>query len=85
MRDQIIETIRQTLAVAANDITEATPIRAIAKDSMDVVELIAVLNSTYHVAVKPDQLAQVKTVGDVVAYVLRHRDTAPADGSLRAF
>lgn len=85
MKDQIIETIRQTLALKPDQISESTPLKDIAKDSMDVVELIAVLSATYKIRVEPAQLQQVQTVGDIVAYVLRYKHSVQATDPLQTF
>jgi acyl carrier protein len=73
MEEKVIEAIRGALALREDQIDAKTPIEEIARDSMDIVELIAVLSSEFGVAVIPKELDKIKTVEDVVGYVETHQ------------
>ncbi|PIS04914.1 MAG: acyl carrier protein [Candidatus Buchananbacteria bacterium CG10_big_fil_rev_8_21_14_0_10_42_9] len=85
MNQEIIETIRETLYLTADQINENTLIEEIAKDSMDIVELVAVLGSQYKVAFQPEKMAHIKTVGDVIKYVTENMDTSDSSDPLKSF
>jgi acyl carrier protein len=76
MSDDVIDVIRETLSIRKGLISARTPISALVKDSIDMVELLAVLSDRYGIAIETDDLRQIKTVADVQAYVNRHRGTA---------
>jgi acyl carrier protein len=73
MEQKVIDAIRGALALREDQITLTTPIEEIARDSMDIVELIAVLSNDFGVAVVPKELDKIKTVQDVVRYVEKHQ------------
>ncbi len=73
MKKEIIETIRTTLYLKPDQINEQTPLEKIAKDSMDIVELIAVLSDKYSVAIEPSKMNHIKTIEDIVKYVLDNK------------
>jgi acyl carrier protein len=62
-----------------------TPIESIVRDSMDIVELIAVLTNTYKIAFRSSDIAGLKTVEDVVGYVETHQKTTKAGHPLDSF
>ena len=76
MSDDLLETIRETLSIKEGDISLRTPISKVIRDSIDMVELVAVLSDRYQIAVDPDQLRRIKTVGDIARYVESHRGEA---------
>jgi acyl carrier protein len=41
-----------------------------------MVELVAVLSDRYQIAIEPDELRGIKTVGDIARYVTAHRGEA---------
>ena len=69
-------TIREALSLRSRRVTARTPLRDIARDSMDAIELLAALDYKYDVAIEFDELIRLETVGDVVAYVSEHRGNA---------
>jgi acyl carrier protein len=82
--DDLLETIRETLSIKAGDISLRTPISKIIRDSIDMVELVAVLSDRYQIAIEPDDLRRIKTVGDIARYVDAHRGKAAGkDGPAR--
>jgi acyl carrier protein len=49
-----------------------------------MVELVAVLSDRYQIAIDPDELRRIKTVGDIARYVEAHRgEAAGKDGGVR--
>jgi len=76
MSDDLLETIRETLSIKEGDISLRTPISKVIRDSIDMVELVAVLSDRYQIAVDPDELRRIKTVGDIARYVESHRGEA---------
>lgn len=85
MTDEIINLIRTTLLLRADQISPETPIEAIARDSMDIVELIAVLTNTYKIAFRSQDIAKIKTVNDIISYVEMHHATPESTHPLDAF
>jgi acyl carrier protein len=87
MRKDIINTIQETLYVQDGTISGDTNIEDITQNSMDLVELISVLRSKYNVSVQPQELDQVTTIDEIVAYVEDHAGDAAEkdDNSLDAF
>jgi len=73
MTDDLLETIRETLSIREGEISLRTPITKIVRDSIDMVELVAVLSDRYQIAIDPDELRRIKTVGDIARYVKAHR------------
>ena len=73
MSDDLLETIRETLSIREGEISLRTPITKIVRDSIDMVELVAVLSDRYQIAIDPDELRRIRTVGDIARYVKAHR------------
>jgi acyl carrier protein len=76
VNDELLETIRETLSIKEGEISLRTPISKIIRDSIDMVELVAVLSDRYQIAIEPDELRGIKTVGDIARYVTAHRGEA---------
>ncbi len=76
MSEDLIETIRETLSIKEGEISLRTPIGKVIRDSIDMVELVAVLSDRYQIAIDPDELRRIKTVGDIARYVEAHRGEA---------
>lgn len=76
MSDDLLETIRATLSIKDGEISLRTPISKVIRDSIDMVELIAVLSDRYQIAIEPGELRRIKTVGDIARYVDAHRGEA---------
>ena len=83
MSDDLLETIRETLSIREGDISLRTPITKIVRDSIDMVELVAVLSDRYQIAIDADELRRIKTVGDIARYIEAHRGE-PSDKSSAA-
>ena len=85
MKEEIIETIRNTFYLKPEQIKDATRLEEIAKDSMDIVELVAVLSDKYKVAIEPSKMSHIKTVGDIVEYVIKNQDTRTGNTPIESF
>lgn len=85
MKKEIIETIQTTLYLKPDQINEQTPLEKIAKDSMDIVELVAVLSDKYSVAIEPSKMNHIKTIGDVVEFVLRNKRSKSSRPPIESF
>jgi acyl carrier protein len=78
--DEVLELVRshlsEELEVDAGKISEQTRFKEdLDADSLDLYELVMELEDRYAIAISEQQAAQIKTVGDAVAFVLQH---APA-------
>ncbi|MEG1592997.1 MAG: acyl carrier protein [Oscillibacter sp.] len=70
VRDVIVE----TLAVEAQQVTlEATLTEDLGADSLASVELVMALEEASGIAIEDGALAELKTVGDIVNYLDKHR------------
>ena len=78
MSDDLLETIREALSIKEGEISLRTPISRIIRDSIDMVELVVVLSDRYQIAIEPDELRRIKSVGDIARYVKAHRGEAAA-------
>lgn len=50
-----------------------TPLENFAKDSMDIMEFIAILKNKYDVIIDPTEIIKLTNVQEVVNYVLGHQ------------
>jgi acyl carrier protein len=73
MRDEVIKVIQETLNLRSDQLKETTQLEEIAKDSMDIVELVAVLGGKYQVAIEPEKMGHIKTICDLIDYVVQNK------------
>ncbi len=73
MKEEIIKIITETLYLGSKKIDENTVLDKIIVNSMDVIELIAVLSSKYKIKVEPKEMNNIKTVGDLVKYIEKNK------------
>ena len=85
MIDLIIETITSSLPVRRDQLSASTPLRKIVRDSIDAVELIAILDDRYQVQITPADLDDIRTLGDVARYVELHLGEASEADPLETF
>jgi acyl carrier protein len=74
MSDSIFEKVRKVvceeLGVQESEVTmEASFVDDLGADSLDVVELVMALEDAFGIDIPDDDVAGLKTVGDVVRYV----------------
>lgn len=72
MEHDVARIIGETLHVRRSELSNDVRIADLVQDSMDLIELIAVLTSTYGLDMDSAQLAKMRTVGDVVRSVTVH-------------
>lgn len=72
MEHDVATIISETLHVPGSALSMQTRITDLVQDSLDIVELIAVLSSTYGLDIDSSHLAGMRTVGDIVRYVTAH-------------
>ncbi len=70
--EKIINILESVFKQKAGTIDRSTPLESIAQDSMDIIELIAILKNTYLVTINPSEISNLQTVGDVSDYILSH-------------
>jgi acyl carrier protein len=85
MKEEIIETIRETLYLKKDQISGSSKIEDVAMESMDLVELVAVLSNKYKISINPIELNEIKTVDDIVKYVIDHMGSITAKGLGESF
>ena len=73
MKSEIIKIIREVLYLGNKKIDEKTVLDEIIINSMDVIELIAVLSSKYKIKVDPKEMNDIKTVGDLINYIEKNK------------
>ena len=76
-RDEVMTKVREhissELEVPIDDISEPTRFREdLDADSLDLYELVMELEDGYGIRVSEEQAARIKTVGDVVEFVVDH-------------
>ena len=81
MRSEIVETVREVFYANGKAVSEQSMIEDLATDSIDLVELIAVLTNRYRIRIEPNDLSRIRTVGDVVDFVLERRGHDPSSRS----
>ncbi len=70
MLEEIKSQIAELLNVEADQITaESNLITDLKADSMDVATLLFEVEDKYNIEIEEDELENLKTVGDIVAYI----------------
>lgn len=73
MFDQVRDIIVDTLSCDRDEVTPETNLfEDLNADSLDAVELNMALEDKLHVSIPDEELANMKTVGDLTAYVEAH-------------
>ena len=85
MKAEIKELIRTTLYLKQEQMQDGTLLQEIARDSMDVVELVAVLSETYNIRFEPGKMAHIHTVADIVAYVIHNKGSGSGRPPIESF
>lgn len=74
MFEKVKEVILDTLSCDAEQVTmEARLVEDLEADSLDAVELNMALEETLGVSVSDEELQNMKTVGDIVAFLEAHQ------------
>lgn len=69
LNGSVCRLIAAELALDSAQLLPATPLRAIAEDSLDAISLLVALEDRFGVVISRDQAAGLGTVGDLVEYV----------------
>ncbi|MBQ9833476.1 MAG: acyl carrier protein [Clostridia bacterium] len=71
--ENVRNAIASQLDIAPESITEQSRlIEDLKADSLDVVELIMDLEQEYNIEIPDDELPNIKTVGDIVAFIQKN-------------
>lgn len=72
-QEKVIEIIESVFRQKKGSVELTTSLEKVAKDSMDVVEFIAILKNKYNIVIEPTEVSKLSNVKDVVEYVLKHQ------------
>jgi acyl carrier protein len=71
--EKIKELIVEQLGVDAEDVNlEASFVDDLGADSLDIVELVMVLEEAFEIEISDEDAEKMKTVGDAVEYITKH-------------
>ena len=73
MRDGLADAIAGALSVRRDRVRPEARLDALIRDSIDAIELVAVLEERFGIEIDPSDLARIETVGDVDAYIGGHQ------------
>ncbi len=74
IKTQVIGLLEENFHIKKGVLKSETRLDDIISDSMDFVELVAVLSTTYKIFVDPQKIRAIRTVGDVAQFL---SDSAP--------
>jgi acyl carrier protein len=75
MLEKIVNIIREQLNIDDVEITEDTSFKDdLGVDSLDLLELVMAFEEEYDIELNPEELEDIKTVGDVMEYVKKYTD-----------
>jgi acyl carrier protein len=66
----IIELLEKSFHHKKGTVKLSTPLESIVKDSMDIMEFIAILNKDYGIEIDPMKIMECKNVQDLADYLL---------------
>ena len=66
----ILKIIQESFPIKKDTITVDTPLEKVIHDSMDFIELVAILSAKYKLNPDPKQLNKIRTVRDIAEYIL---------------
>lgn len=72
-KDKVIEILESVFKQKRGAIELQTPLESFAKDSMDIMEFIAILKNKHNIIIEPTEVAKLSNVREVVTYVLEHQ------------
>lgn len=73
MLEEIKELVAETLGTNVEDLTEETFSDDLNADSLDLFEMVMELEDKFEVKIPTEDLEQIKTIGDVKAYIEEHK------------
>ncbi len=71
--EEVYKLIESIFKQERKSLSRETLVENFAKDSMDTMEFIAVLESTYGVKVDPSEIVKLKNIGEIVDYAKEHQ------------
>lgn len=72
--ERVVELLSENLGIAAEKLSlETRLVEDLGADSLDGAELITALEDEYGISVSEDELSSLKTIGDIVTLVDKHR------------
>lgn len=72
MREKIVDVLSKQLRIDPSEITDSSNIMEdLGADSLDLVEILMVLESEMGITISDEDALTLKTVGDVTAYLER--------------
>lgn len=70
IKKRVVKVVCEELGVTENEVTDTSVFTDdLGADSLDVVELVMALEEEFSIDIPDDDVANIKTVGDVVTYV----------------
>ncbi len=80
IEQDILKIIQESFPIKREDITVDTPLEKVIHDSMDFIELVAILSTRYKLSPDPKSLNKIRTIRDIAKYILSKepkKDAAP--------
>ncbi len=77
--DEVITILREVLYLSEDEVSPETELDTLIEDSMDAIELIAVLGDRYDASIEPDEMEEIETVQDLIEYVEANKGTGSGD------
>lgn len=75
MLEQIVDIIKEQLNIDDIEIDEDTSFKDdLGVDSLDLLELVMAFEQEYNIELNPEDLEDIKTVGDVMEYISRYTE-----------
>jgi acyl carrier protein len=85
IEQEILRIIQESFPIKKDDITLDTPLETVIRDSMDFIELVAILSAKYKLSPDPKKLNKIITIRDIAKYILSKEpknDLAPGKNLL---
>ena len=70
---KLINLIEKVFKKKKGEVSRASRLENVAKDSMDIVEFLAILKNEYGLEIDASKMATIQTVGEMVDCVLSHQ------------
>lgn len=70
IEQDILKIIQESFPIKKDDITVDTPLDKVIRDSMDFIELVAILSAKYKLSPDPKKLNKIRTISDIAKYIL---------------
>ncbi|MGI6615998.1 MAG: acyl carrier protein [Dethiobacteria bacterium] len=69
VEEKVKEIISEQLEVAADQLTTETTFEEIDADSLDIVELVMVLEEEFDLEISDHEIEEINTIGDIVNFI----------------